>query len=245
MKIIIRLIRRIFGILNLSEQINENNKMLREINWAQIFNSTINNSVWLNDKSFSPGQFSIGYPMFYVLYRILDEVKPTKILEFGLGQSTKLFHQYVRYHKTADLITLEHDSEWMAFYMTNKALPENAVIKTVKNVTINYRNHKTLSIGDLNEIVGDKIFDLILVDAPFGSVRYSRSQVLSLIPTNINQNHFIIIMDDYNRQGEKDTCNLLENSLTMNNINYIKGIYSGVKEFAIYCSTDLRFLATL
>ncbi len=177
MKIIIRLIRRIFGILNLSEQINENNKMLREINWAQIFNSTINNSVWLNDKSFSPGQFSIGYPMFYVLYRILDEVKPTKILEFGLGQSTKLFHQYVRHHKTADLITLEHDSEWMAFYMTNKALPENAVIKTVKNVTINYRNHKTLSIGDLNEIVGDKIFDLILVDAPFGSVRYSRSQV--------------------------------------------------------------------
>ena len=34
--------------------------------------------------SFSPGRGAIGYPVMYVLYRVLNEFKPTSILELGI-----------------------------------------------------------------------------------------------------------------------------------------------------------------
>ncbi len=58
--------------------------------WAEIFNNTISNSTWLNDKTFSPGRWAVGYPAIYAIYRILNEVQPRMILELGLGQSTRI-----------------------------------------------------------------------------------------------------------------------------------------------------------
>lgn len=242
---IISWVRKKIGIFDLSAQIAENKNILCELNWANVFNSTIVNSRWLLEKSFSPGRFSIGYPLFYVLYRILDEVKPKSILEFGLGQSSRLFHQYAEYFNEVAVTTLENDLDWMKFFMNNKMLPQNAVIKMVENKRVNFNGFETLSIGNFEEIVKNNIYDLILVDAPWGSERFSRSQVLSLLPLNINKHHFIIIMDDYQRQGERDTCNELEKVFGKNYIEFKKEIYAGSKEFVLYCSPDLRFLLTL
>ncbi len=105
---------------------HENRNILKEINYADVFNSTIHTSDWLIDKSFSPTSYAIGYPLLYVLYRILDEQHPKNILEFGLGQSTKLFHQYSVFVKEAHITTLEHDAKWIKFFSQRRSLPENA-----------------------------------------------------------------------------------------------------------------------
>lgn len=71
---------------------------LEEIRWGQIYNSTIAGSEWLKDQSVSPGRWAVGYNYLYILYRILNDVKPTNILELGLGQSTKLMAQYAAFY---------------------------------------------------------------------------------------------------------------------------------------------------
>jgi hypothetical protein len=220
----------LLGLTRLRNQVLENNKILNELNWANIFNNTVNGSQWLVNKNFSPGRFAIGYPLLYVLFRILDEIKPKRILEFGLGESSKLFHQYAVYFSDAQVTTLEHDLDWANYYLDTKPLPDNSAIKIVEKKEIVYNGYETLGIKNLEQIIQKSIYDLILVDAPFGSRRFSRSQVLSLIPINIDVNHFIIIIDDYNREGEKETCAELEKIFVKYNIEFIKGVYSGTKE---------------
>ena len=65
-----------------------------EVLWGEIFRDTIVNSIWLKDKSFSPGRWAAGYPFLYALYRVLDEARPKRILELGLGQTTRMIGQY-------------------------------------------------------------------------------------------------------------------------------------------------------
>lgn len=243
--ILLERIRKIFKIQQILQELKENRKLLNEIRWANVFNNTIDGSEWLQDKSFSPGTSAIGYPMFYVLYRILDDIKPRNILEFGLGESSSLLFRYASHYNEINVTTLEHDLEWVEFYKINKNLPHNAKILIVENIKIKYKGFETLSIKDLGGLLYSNKFDLILVDAPFGSPRYSRSQMLSLVPNNINENHFCILIDDFDRVGEKDTCAELEGLFKQNGIFFYKGVYYGLKEFVIYCSKDLKFLITL
>ena len=65
---------------------------------------------------------------------------------------------------------------------------------------------------NISEIVGENI-DLIILDGPFGSQRYSRIQILDLIPLSINKENFCILIDDFQRIGEKDTANEYRNSI--------------------------------
>src|SRR5690554_7298280 len=78
------------------EGLDKNNKILQELNWSNVFNNTISDSEWFKNKSISPGRSAVGYPLLYVLYRILNDVKPLNILEFGLGQSTKIDRKSTR-----------------------------------------------------------------------------------------------------------------------------------------------------
>ena len=244
MKIVIW-IRKILGTFNLYQSIEENNRLLHELNWANIFYSTISNSKWLKDRSFSPGRWAVGYPFLYVLYRLLDEVKPKNILEFGLGQSSRMLNQYTNYCNDVDLTTLEHDESWIALYKKKYELSPNSKILLVENIKINFNGFETLSIKNLQNVVQNKKFDLILLDAPFGSERYSRSQILSLIPNNVDKNHFCIIIDDYHRNGEKETCQELEYLFLKFDIKFNRSVYKGDKDFMLYCSNDLNFLLTL
>jgi hypothetical protein len=245
MSSIIELLRKVFKIPIILQLQNENNKLLNEIRWANVFNNTIIGSLWLKDKSFSPGTSAIGYPMFYVLFRILNDVKPKNILEFGLGQSSNMFYSYAAYFSQVRVTTLEHDKEWLEFFKNDKTFPPNTKIKMVENVKILHKGFETLTIKNILGQIDDNKYDLILVDAPFGSKRYSRSQVLSLVPNYFDTSNFCILIDDYQRLGEKDTCKDLEDLFEKNGIIFCKGIYSGMKEFVIYCSRNLKFLTTL
>src|SRR5690554_4093444 len=81
-----------------------NNKIQSEILIAQKFNNTIVDSKWLQYKSFSPGGWAVDYSFLYTLYRVLNDKKYTKILEFGLGQSSKMIHQYGDFFKEVNAL---------------------------------------------------------------------------------------------------------------------------------------------
>jgi hypothetical protein len=85
----------------LENYFKEQRKLQREIYWSQVFNSAIRNSEWLKDTAFNAGRWAIGFPVLYVLYRILDSMKPLSILEFGLGESSKMTGRYRNAFKDA------------------------------------------------------------------------------------------------------------------------------------------------
>ena len=47
-----------------------------------------------------------------ILFKTLDEIKPKKILELGLGQSTKIITEYVNHFDNISHDIVEYNQEW-------------------------------------------------------------------------------------------------------------------------------------
>ncbi len=246
-----RLIRKQLGISQLienqnqiKEELNSLSRKEDELLKAIIFNNTIADSKWLKFKSFSPGGWAVDYAFLYTLYRVLNDIHPVSILEFGLGQSSKLIHQYTNFYEEVNAITCEHDSEWINFFKNHMDGDYKINIKKVELKEVEYNTKKTLSYKNIATEFHNEKFDLIVVDAPFGSVRYSRSQILAFAKNKLTDS-FCIIIDDYEREGEKETVNELMNILDGKGIKYSKTIYSGSKQHFLICNEKLRFLTSM
>lgn len=246
-----RFIRKQLGINQIIENQNQIKTTLdalsrkeEEILKASIFNNTIVDSAWLKYKSFSPGGWAVDYSFLYTLYRVLNDVQPKSILEFGLGQSSKLIHQYAGFYDDVNALTCEHDLEWINFFKNSMVGEYDIAIQRVELEEILYKGVKTLTIKDINSISNGKKYDLIVMDAPFGSSRYSRSQILDLVQNNLSD-RFCIIIDDYERLGEQETAKELISVLDGKGIQYLSTIYSASKKHFLICNEQLKFLITM
>lgn len=238
----------ILTAINTSKDIlRESKNINKEILWAETFNNTISDSNWLKDKSFSPGRWAVGYQYLYAVYRILNAVKPKKILELGLGQSTKLLSQYAKANKDVKHIVVEHDQEWIDFYKKENEVSENTEILKLEREYRKYKNDdKVLAFKDFKENLKGQKFDFISIDAPLGANAkiYARVDVLEILPECLEE-EFVIVIDDYNRKGEKNTVSEIERILKEHNISYCKGIYYGEKECMVISSTKLKFVCSM
>lgn len=238
----------ILETVNCSKDISrESRNINKEILWAEIFNNTVSGSDWLKDKSFSPGRWAVGYQYLYAVYRILNTVKPQKILELGLGQSTKLLSQYAKANKEVKHIVVEHDQEWIDFYKKENEVAENTEILKIEREYRKYKNDdKVLAFKEFKENLKGQKFDFISIDAPLGANAkiYARVDVLEILPECLEKD-FVMVIDDYNRKGEKNTVNEIENILKEYKISYCKGIYYGEKECMVISSEKLKFVCSM
>lgn len=209
---------------------------------SNIFINSIQNCEWVSDKKFYPGRWAVDFSFLCTLFRVLNETKPKKILEFGLGQSSKLVHQYANFYENVEAVTGEHDKEWADFI--KKSMPYSVNIKFLELEKRFYKGFETLSYKNIKNEFKNQKFNLIVIDAPFGQSHYSRSQILELLP-DILEDSFCIILDDYNRTGEKETAQEMMNILNENNIKYFSAIYAGNKQHFLLCSENVRFLTTM
>ena len=172
---------------DINQKIESNIKLQSEVLWANIFSSTIRGSEWLSDSiSLSPGRAALGYPALYALYRILNDVHPRNILEMGLGQSTKLISSYMdNIGKTEDYhhYVVEHNKSWIDFFMSTFEVSNRTEIVNLPAVheamDVPGNNGKDVFHYDgFEQALGDKKFDLILIDGPNGSEVYSRVDII-------------------------------------------------------------------
>lgn len=230
--------------MNIIKYFREFKRTQNEIYWSTVFNSTIADSKWLKNRSFSPGRWAAGYPMLYLLYRIYDGVKPVSILEFGLGESSKLLYQYKNVHHSADYIIIEQDKNWLDFFSSNiHDLNAQTKLLNIDKSIIN--KHEVYIYKDLLPAIKNKKYDLIVVDGPWGSYHYSRHQIIDIAEADLLSDAFIIIIDDYNRKGEKETAHDLRRVLVRKGISFKEGVYSGSKDTLIICSEEYNFLISL
>ncbi len=224
---------------------NDIGKLTSEIMWAQIYNNTIENSDWLINKSVSPGRWAVGYPLLYVMFKVLEEEKPKRILELGLGQSTKIISQYADYMDDCVHDVVEHDEDWIAHFTKTNSLSNNTKICLLEMVSKKFENSddNVFQYRGFRERFKNKKFDFIFVDGPIGTTlgEYSRVDLLTILPDCLSKT-FIIIIDDTQRKGESHTAKHVMEILTKKEINYNSKEYYSLKHFYVISSIDHRFI---
>ena len=228
-------------------QLNITSGVARENEWAHIFNNTIFGSTWLKDPSFSPGRWAVGYQFLYVMYRVLNEVRPESILELGLGQSTKMISQYVAKHQKVKHWVVEHDQNWIDFFSRNYPIPDRtSIVKLPWDFKPFKEAESVRCYKDFANVFKNRKFDFISVDGPLGGdmKMYARIDVLSIIPEALNSD-FVIMIDDTERPGEINMIEELEKKLQEAGIQYAKGTYQGEKKLTVICSMSLRFVKSM
>lgn len=210
--------------------------------WASVYESTVKGSEWMKC-GISPGRWAVGYNFLYVLYRVLDGIKPQNILELGAGQTTKMVNEYKKYNQNINHMVCEHDEDWKK-ELGNMFHQDVDFINVMPLETVDFMGAKVKRYSGFKNLCGGAKFDLILIDGPWGSEGYSRIDILDVLPECLSDS-FVIIMDDCQREGEAATVSLMCKKLESSGIKYKFGMYPGSTEVRVITSWDKRFYATL
>lgn len=215
--------------------------------WAEVFNNAISGSAWLKNTAFSPGRWAVGYSALYVIYRVLNEARPKRILELGLGQSTRMIAQYAAAHEDVEHTVVENDAEWIAFFKNDFALSEHTKIVRLETEMVPYKDADTVRVfkGFREAFAGQK-FDFIFIDAPIGGdmTQYARIDVLGLLPECLCED-FVILIDDADRSGETHTVSEMEKCLQENKVSYEEGRYCGKRDNILISAEHMGFLTSM
>ncbi|WP_296314937.1 hypothetical protein [Winogradskyella sp. UBA3174] len=219
--------------------------LLKELNWANIYHDSIRGKDWLEKLPLNVGRWAGNYSFFYVLGRVLDNYKPTKILELGLGESTKFISTYLNHMLTNSWHTIvEQDEDWCVKFKSNFPLSKqsNIIVSPLSEKVI---DSSTVKVYENFESKVNETFDLYVVDGPHGSPTLSRVEILYLADLFTSNSEFIIIFDDYNRLGEQNTVEKLFEILIKKNIKFYKGIYLGTKRVIVIGTEKYKHVASL
>ena len=226
-----------------------NSLFSKEVRYALVFKDTAKECKWFNNTSFSLNNGAANYSFMYTLFRILDEVNPQNILELGLGQTTKLTTQYTNFFKDSKLITVDGDQSWIDVFSEKLTCEGNISIVQQDTEKFTYNETENLRYKDLSNIVKEDKFDLIIIDGPNGFfpetgelLTYSRSNIWNLLDNNLAED-FVIIIDDYERLGEKNTMNRVEELLNEKGIEFYTFKSIGLKEQYVICSEKYKFIS--
>ena len=218
---------------------------VRENHWADVYHDSIKGISFLQTLPLNIGRWAGGYPFFYVLNRVLKDFRPKSILEMGLGESTKFVSLYLdNYLTNTNHNVLEQDEKWVAFFNENFQLSEKSKIVLSPLTTKTIDNFKVNSYKDLS-VVENEVYNLYLIDGPFGSDNISRYEIVELSKKFKIGDEFIIIMDDYNRIGEQKTINKLLDVLNSKGITFYSNIYSGLKSVFILGTEKYKHVRSL
>lgn len=218
-------------------------KISTENYWSNVFNSTISDSKWFLEKGISPGRWALGYPALFILYRILNDIKPNNILEFGLGESSKLFFQY-KNHFDKLYYVVEHNNKWATIFSNSfYDISDNLILVDLEKI---YKNNKTkFQYKDFLDYIPHKKYDFICIDGPFGGDYEGRCEILKIIENDLLHKNFVILLDDTERESEQQTLKNIYRLFERRKIAYIVGEYEGMKKTTIIVSPEYSFLTTL
>lgn len=182
-------------------------RQYQELNFADLLHDSAAGSPWLKDKSFALYGWAANYSFIYTLFRILDNVRPAKILEMGLGQTSLVTSQYVAHNNpAAEVDIIENDTSWINIYRPRLAAGENIRLNQCDIEFFDEEGqNRRYNRAALSQITADKKYNLIVVDGPMGGgQKHPRSNILDLVEKNLAPD-FIIIFDDVERPGEQAT----------------------------------------
>ncbi len=169
--------------------------------YQQIFFQQCANAGIRND--FYPVGAAASYSLLYVLARILAEQNVMTVIELGSGETTRLVDRLLP--SGARHVCYEEDAIWHGKLAPRLEHCDYRLRPLVEKVTDGIR-HETYDQMEFSD------FDLLIVDGPRGVERHSRFACVDLARKNKNAD-FVIIFDDGDRPGERETIAHVEQLL--------------------------------
>ncbi len=224
---------------------SKNLNLLQELDWANIYHDSIRGKDFLENLPLNIGRWAGNYSFFYVLNRVLNDFKPNKILEFGLGESTKFVSAYLdNYLFDTSHLIIEQDELWKNSFKEFFKLSSNSEIKICPLTTINVNGYEVNSYSNIEkEALG--VFDLYIVDGPFGSNHFSRYDIVNLMQNITCNDEFILILDDSHRNGEQETINTLNKLFKKKKIDIYQNSYIGSKGVHVFGTKKYKYIQSL
>ena len=223
---------------------------LNDVHYAMSFENGLRRAGYQIDELFTDGAAANPSLQLHIL-KILLFCRPTRILELGSGQSTKLLSAYAREHADVTALTLEQDRGWIerlkgaiAHDYRHAPLEDKAFTCRGSGLRLTTRWYQ-----EIPELQTRK-FDFILVDGPdpgtsgTAHTNYARSGILQYLPDALAET-FVVIFDDAERYGELMTVAALEAILQACKRRYIRFTIHGMKDQVVLCSPDLAFLRSI
>lgn len=223
----------------------ETQLMLDELLWAETFHDSIRGMEWVEKLNLNIGRWAGGYNLFYLLNRILGDYKPVKILELGLGETTKFISTYAENNSKIKLHTIiEQDADWKNLFEKKFVLSKSSeiLLSDVEEITVN--GFQTKIYSKLSNKIKTP-YDLYLIDGPKGSKRYSRYDILNIAEDFNIDDEFVIVFDDAQRLGEKDTINKLITRLNEIGIKINCGSFKGKKNVFVIATEQYRHIVSI
>lgn len=218
-----------------------------EILWSHVWHDTIRSIEWAEElPSLSPGRWAVGYNYLYIMTRVLNDIKPHRVLDLGLGISSTLITKYFNYYHYIDGMhtIIENNPEWIKFYTGSHEVSEESHIILLNRVIREHDGSEYYAYENLPEAIQGHQYSVISIDGPRGGRRHSRRDILDLIPS-VLEDSFVIVMDDSQRGGEKETLRELEQKLSINGISFCKADYPGLSNCCVIVSSDNEFICSL
>ena len=217
-----------------------------ELLWAKTWDDTRNGIKWMEDlPSISPGRWAVGYNYLYVMTRVLNETEPKNVIDFGPGISSTLISLYYSHNEIEGVHDIvEQDENWASFYTTKHTLSKNSTIHTIECTPKMHNGIEYLAYKDISQVVSGKKYDVVSIDGPMGSERHARRDIVDYIPEVLNDS-FVILIDDAERVGERDTINEIKEVLKKNGIGFCEGSYPGLSNLTVITSEDKRFICSM
>lgn len=237
-----KLKKRILDLEAAQYKIEARNK---EVEWANIYHDSIRGKTFLENVPIYPGRWAVGYSFLYVLNRILSDYKPKKVIEFGLGESSKLVSSYIQNElPDTEHLIVEQSEDWVDDFTRRFKLSDNSKILFLPLETKEIEGHEVNSYAGLASKVTEP-FDLYLVDGPHGSNRFSRYDIVFLAEQLEPNAQFVIIIDDTNRIGERDTVNALQQVFKKKGIKIYSGDYNGTKNQTVLATEQFKYCISM
>ncbi|WP_452224241.1 hypothetical protein [Lacinutrix chionoecetis] len=217
---------------------------LKEIEWAHIYHDSIRGKAAIEKLPLNIGRWAGNYAFFYLLNRILTDFKPKSILELGLGESTKFISTFIdNYAQDTKHIIIEHNAEWKNLFSSSFKLSAQSEIKILNLIEEENQGHKYKSYSDINSL--KTTFNLYLIDGPLGSDRFSRYDCVTLAKNFKEEDQFIILFDDYEREAEKETAEDLLKVLENKNIKFYTKEFKGNKTVLVIATSAYKYITSV
>ena len=217
---------------------------VKESVYASLFNNATGKISWLQEELFFPSKSAANYSFLYIYLRVLLTIKPSMILEFGLGQSTILSNAYVKSSENVELDVVEGNKVWIGFFCDQNIPAENTKIILspidVCEVSVGKINFQTLWYKNVPE----KKYDLVILDGPEGSKSFARAGILNYIHSILSK-HFVIIIDDYNVFPTRQTADLIKKKMRLHGVDYCEFTLDGTKQQLCITSPCFDYLSSI
>ncbi len=190
-----------------------------------------------------PAGGAAGPLLLYVLIRALEELPVRSVLELGAGQSTQLLDGWCKARKGRS-VTFEHDADW-AVRVAGECDSGAASVLHLPLVPISTpAGTDSWYAPPPSGAIPEAGFDLLLVDGPVGTRRFSRYGIVEHIPEWLGS-EWGILWDDLDRVGDLESFAALIERLRAGNVPHDHLLLQGDRMIGVVFTstfTPLRFM---